>query len=155
MNTSLKSKRTVIASFAIVAALLFSSCELNDNQKQVAHYLNSSRRSVLGQNATIGTNWLAQNKAQAWAEKLASEGTLYHSTLSDGMGTPGTDWCNLGENVGYGPSIKAINDAYMNSPGHRANIVNPGFDAMGVGHAMGYVNGQRVHFTTQVFVGNC
>lgn len=155
MSTKFKPKRTVIASFAIVAALLFSSCELTDQQAQVAHHLNTSRRGALGQNATIGTHWHAQFKAQAWAEKLAAEGTLYHSKLSDGMGTPGVDWCGLGENVGFGPSIKAINDAYMNSPGHRANIVNRNFDSMGVGYAIGYVQGQRVAFTTQVFVQRC
>lgn len=146
-------RRKLAVSLVAVCAVFMAACQLNPNQEQVAHYLNVSRRSVLGQNATIGINWTAQAKAQAWAEQLASEGRLRHSVLTDGM--QGVTWCGLGENVGYGPSVKAINDAYMNSPGHRANIVNPAFNSMGVGYATGYVNGSPVVFTVQVFVQTC
>ena len=39
----------------------------------------------------------------------------------------------LGENVGHGPSVAAIEQAFMNSPGHRANILNPEFNWAGTG----------------------
>ena len=90
----------------------------------------------------------AQRKAQAWAEKLARENKLYHSTLPDGIKVK---WCSIGENVGYGPSVPAIEDAYMKSPGHKANIMNTKWNGVGVGYA---TNGNRI-FTVQVFIKTC
>lgn len=90
----------------------------------------------------------AQRKAQAWAEKLARENTLYHSNLTDGIRVR---WCSLGENVGYGASVGAIEDAYMNSAGHRANILASKWNGVGVGYAR---NGSRT-FTVQVFIKTC
>ena len=60
-------------------------------------------------------------------------------------------WCSIGENVGYGPSVAAIEDAYMASAGHRANILNTKWNGVGVGYAK---NGNRI-FTVQVFIKTC
>jgi len=90
----------------------------------------------------------AQAKAQAWANRLASEGRIYHSTLTDGIRAR---WCSLGENVGYGPSVGAIDVAYMNSPHHRANILNPKWNGVGVGYA---TRGKQV-YTVHVFIKTC
>ena len=58
---------------------------------------------------------------------------------------------SLGENVGYGPSIATIESAYMNSPGHRANILASKWNGVGTGYA---TNGDRV-YTVQVFIKTC
>lgn len=43
-----------------------------------------------------------------------------------------------GENVAYGQAQPhAVMTAWMNSPGHRANILNPDFATLGVGVALG------------------
>src|SRR5690606_38745741 len=39
----------------------------------------------------------------------------------------------LGENVGRNGSIDGIHRAFMSSTGHRRNILNPDYDAVGVG----------------------
>ena len=93
-------------------------------------------------------NYEAQAKAQAWAERLARDNRLYHSTLTDGIHSR---WCSLGENVGYGPSVETIETAYMNSPGHRANILASKWNGVGTGYA---TNGTRV-YTVQVFIKTC
>lgn len=98
--------------------------------------------------AALPTQAQAQSKAQAWAEKLAAEGKLYHSKLPDGITVK---WCSLGENVGYGPSVSAIEDAYMDSRGHRANILANKWNGVGVGYAK---EGKRV-YTVQVFIRTC
>lgn len=90
----------------------------------------------------------AQNKAQAWAEKLASENALYHSSLTDGIHTR---WCSLGENVGYGADIQSIEVAYMNSAPHRANILASKYNGAGVGVAR---NGTRI-WVVQEFIATC
>lgn len=137
-------KVTVVALLAAVS-LLLSAC-LGSAQSQVLNELNADRkansRSVLPIQAD------AQRKAQAWAEKLARENKLYHSNLPDGISTR---WCSLGENVGYGPNVAAIEDGYMASSGHRANILSTKWNGVGVGYAK---NGSRV-YTVQVFIKTC
>jgi uncharacterized protein YkwD len=69
--------------------------------------------------------------------------------LSDGA--PST-WLKLGENVGYGGTIAAIHEAYLNSPGHRANIMDPTFTEIGAAAVWGDCEGQHRVFTVQEFM---
>ncbi len=129
-----------------VVTLLFASGCLRTSQNQVQYELNGDRSAQ--QLRSLGTQADAQAKAQAWAEKLARENKLYHSNLSDGIHVR---WCVLGENVGYGADVPVIEDAYMKSAGHRANILSTTWNGVGVGYAR---NGSRV-FTVQVFIKTC
>jgi uncharacterized protein YkwD len=46
----------------------------------------------------------------------------------------GIGWSTYGENIAQGQTTAAqVMTAWMNSPGHRANILNPAFTRMGVG----------------------
>ncbi len=144
-----RSRRFAVVALAMSAVLVLGAC-LTPQQETVLAELNHDRwlngRSVLPAQAD------AQVKAQAWAEKLAREGRLYHSNLSDGIGVR---WCNLGENVGYGAGPARIQDAYMASSGHRANVLSTAWNGVGVGYAEGKVNGAKVVFTVQVFIRTC
>jgi uncharacterized protein YkwD len=48
---------------------------------------------------------------------------------------------SVGENIAYGSggrsTPRSIGTAWMNSPGHRANILSPSFRAIGIGIALG------------------
>ncbi|MCU1372452.1 MAG: hypothetical protein JWO77_3646 [Ilumatobacteraceae bacterium] len=138
-------RRQLAVATLLCAMALLTGC-LRSTQSQVLSEMNADRSAH--NLRTLGTQADAQRKAQAWAEKLARENTLYHSKLSDGIGVK---WCSLGENVGYGPSVPAIEDAYMASPGHKANILSTKWNGAGVGYA---TNGKRV-FTVQVFIKTC
>lgn len=142
--SSSKHRRIVVATVLCAVALL-TGC-LRSTQNQVLSELNADRSANKLRTLAIQSD--AQAKAQAWAEKLARENKLYHSTLSDGIKVK---WCSLGENVGYGPNVPAIEDAYMNSTGHRANILSTKWNGVGVGYA---TNGSRV-FTVQFFIKTC
>ncbi|MEJ7582567.1 MAG: CAP domain-containing protein [Acidimicrobiales bacterium] len=87
-------------------------------------------------------------KAQAWAEKMARDNRLSHSNLAAGVPSC---WRGLAENVGYGGSIVSVEEAYMSSAPHRANILNTAWEHAAVGVAR---NGSRV-FTVQVFMDGC
>ncbi len=139
-------KRSKVAVATVLCALALLTGCLRSTQSQVLNELNADRSAL--KLRTLGTQADAQRKAQAWAEKLARENKLYHSKLSDGIKVK---WCSIGENVGYGPSVPAIQDAYMRSAGHRANIVSTKWNGVGVGHA---TNGKKV-FTVQVFIKTC
>ncbi len=125
--------------------LLLTSC-LTPQQSAVQSALNDSRRAH--NLPALGIHQQAQAKAQAWAERLARENRLYHSRLSDGISDR---WCDLGENVGYGANVQEVQDAYMNSSAHRANILGRQWNGVGVGYAK---NGNRV-YTVQVFIRTC
>lgn len=130
----------------VMALALLVSC-LTPQQETVAHHLNVDRRAH--GRSTLGTHAAAQAKAQNWANKLARERRLYHSNLTDGFSG---GWCALAENVGTGANVAQIQQAYMNSPGHRANILNTRWNGIGVGYAKDS-NGRA--YTVQVFIQAC
>jgi len=119
---------------------------LNNAQVSAKNAMNADRKAHGLRLLTTQAD--AQAKAQAWANKLAAEGTIYHSTLTDGIHTR---WCSIGENVGYGPTVKNIEVAYMNSPKHRDNILNTKWNGIGVGVATNH----GITYTVQVFIKTC
>ena len=115
-------------------------------QDQVFQALNHDR-NVYGM-GSLGYSEMQRNKAQGWADHLAAVGYLSHSNLPDGVSGC---WRSLGENVGSGPSIGVIENAYMGSSGHRANILNPYFRYAATGVAW---RGSTV-YTVQEFMQPC
>ncbi|MDO8618555.1 MAG: CvpA family protein [Candidatus Daviesbacteria bacterium] len=45
----------------------------------------------------------------------------------------GIDYTTIGENLAYAPSLELAHSGLMNSPGHRANILSPDFNKIGIG----------------------
>lgn len=73
------------------------------------------------------------NKARWWALYMAlggCGGRICHSNLPDGITVW---WTKLGENVGVGPGWPSIHDAFVRSPSHLRNLVDPDFKYVGVG----------------------
>ena len=141
-NTTRALRLAIAALLVLVMGASLTGCQSSE-QAQVADLVNQTR-------AQYGRSYLRDNlqldiKAQAWAEHLASANTLAHSNLPDGISY---QWRSLAENVGYGGSIPQVHRAYLNSPGHRANILDPRWNYMGTGVAW---RGNRV-FTVQVFM---
>jgi uncharacterized protein YkwD len=124
------------------------SCESTaPDRGEVIALVNQSR----AQNGlrTLSENLQLDIKADGWARHLRDICDLEHSTLSDGAPS---NWLKLGENVGYGGDIEQVHNAYLNSPGHRANIMDPAFTTMGGAAVWGLCDGQRRVFTVQVFM---
>jgi hypothetical protein len=69
-------------------------------------------------------------KARGWAQTMASAGRIWHSNLSDGVSA---DWGRLGENVGMGHTVEGLHAAFVASPHHYENLVDPKFTLIGVG----------------------
>jgi uncharacterized YkwD family protein/spore coat assembly protein SafA len=82
----------------------------------------------------------------------------YFSHTSPTYGSPFTMMKNFGikyrtaaENIAAGQRTPAeVVKAWMNSPGHRANILNKSMTHIGVGYAKG---GSKSHYWTQLFIG--
>jgi len=75
---------------------------------------------------------------------MAAAGSIFHSRSFDAIG----GWTIVGENVGTGSTVAAIQDAFMNSLHHRENILYTKYNQVGVGVAMA---GGKL-FVTQIFV---
>jgi hypothetical protein len=73
-------------------------------------------------------------KARAWAQTMADKGTIWHSSLTDGITA---NWRKLGENVGVGGSVEGLHTAFVNSPKHYDNLVDPSFRLIGIGVVRG------------------
>lgn len=145
MKTSSPRRIAQAAVVLVATALILSGC-LSNGQSAVQNEMNADRRSN-GLSA-LPTHDQLNQKAQAWAEKLARDGKLSHSNLSSGVPSC---WRSIGENVGYGSTAAQVQDAYMNSKGHRANILASKWKWVGVGYAQ---KGNRV-YTVQVFMQGC
>ncbi|MED4018608.1 CAP domain-containing protein [Sutcliffiella cohnii] len=79
----------------------------------------------------------------------------YFSHTSPTYGSPfemmnqfGISYKSAGENIAMGQrSPEEVVNAWMNSPGHRANIMNSSFTHIGVGHV------EQGNYWTQMFIG--
>lgn len=83
--------------------------------------------------------------ARAQAQRMLSANTLYHNP---DLGSVTSGWTSIGENVGYGFSVESLHNAFMNSTGHRANILKSGYTHIGVGVK---VNGSTI-WVAEVFM---
>ncbi len=88
----------------------------------------------------------ASQVAQSWTQKMAASGTLSHNPSYKTQVT--TSWYSIGENVGYGGSEATLFQAFLNSSGHRANLLKPEYNRVGIGQVI--LDG-RV-WTTHVFI---
>lgn len=71
--------------------------------------------------------------AQQHAQQMAARGEIYHSGRTSNL----EGWSALGENVGYAGSVDEVFGLFMDSPSHRNNILERGWDSIGVGVASG------------------
>lgn len=84
--------------------------------------------------------------SRTWAETMRQRGTIFHaSDLSVGVTS---NWQKLGENVGVGGTVDALFDAFVASPKHYENLVDPVYRYVGVGVVW---DGDRM-FTTHRFM---
>jgi hypothetical protein len=69
--------------------------------------------------------------------RMAAEGPISHQyrgepDVSERAGQAGAHFSLIEENVAFGPTPATIHESWMNSPGHRTNMLNPEVDRVGV-----------------------
>ena len=123
-------RRRALAALGLVLALgIFATACTSGEEDHATALVNQARGSNGLSN--LSSNVTLILTAQAWSQQLASNGILSHrSPLS--AGAP-AGWRKLGENVGYGSSVDVVQGAFMNSPLHKANILDPAFNNVGLG----------------------
>ena len=121
---------------AVVAALAMVSVPVDHARataQEVFTLLNQYRvangRPALVQMPALNT--VAQN----WTTRMMTSNKLDHNPSFSNQYPAG--WRLAGENVGYAPSALRVHNALVASPGHRANMLDSRFNAVGIG----FVNG--------------
>lgn len=108
--------------------------------EQVLELTNSNRAANGAAPLTLNPQLTAA--AQAFAEAMATQGFFDHtapdgSTPGDRIIATGYDPYTWGENIAYGyKTADAVMQGWMNSSGHRANILNGSFKEIGIGYAL-------------------
>lgn len=117
------------------------------DEGHVQEMVNATRRGK-GLPTLVQSDGLVQ-MARGQSVRQAEKGNIFHNPDLGGEITKrGLSWQKVGENVGMGPNVDLIEEAFLNSPHHYENIVDPKFDAIGVGVVDG-ADGRR--YVTQVF----
>lgn len=84
--------------------------------------------------------------ARSHSSDMFKRGYFSHYT-SDGlspfdrMNAADIEYAYAGENLALAPSVSLAMQGFMNSPGHRANILNPNFERIGIGAIDGGIYG--------------
>ncbi len=68
--------------------------------------------------------------ARGWTVKMKAAGDISHNPNL--RYEVQANWRKLGENVGVGPDVKGLHDAFVKSPNHYRNLVDPAFDQVAV-----------------------
>jgi uncharacterized protein YkwD len=76
--------------------------------------------------------------ARGHSQDMFARGYFSHYTLEgkdpfERMKAAGIKYYSAGENLALGPSLSICHEGLMNSPGHRANILNPTYGRVGIG----------------------
>lgn len=111
-----------------------------------ASLVNLKTNSILGKIAMIRTNDMFANQ---YFEHNSPTG----DNASKEAAANGYAYITIGENIALGnfDGSQGLLDAWMNSPGHRANILNKNYTEIGVYATKGLYKGQTVWIATQIF----
>jgi uncharacterized protein YkwD len=119
---------TTNAQASVAAAPIGSTTSVSYVNRIVA--LVNAQRAAHGMRALI-VSPCATRYAAPWSTHMAATGTLVHQSLAPILRCPAQA---AGENIAYGTmTADQLMAMWMNSAGHRANILNPRFTRIGVG----------------------
>jgi len=99
-------------------------------------------------NATRSANGLAplvvdgglRSHARNHTQDMINAGEIFHSSSGELAAAGGTGWDKIGENVGRGQSPDSLHTAFMNSAGHKKNILGDyNYVGIGTGSSDGYL----------------
>ena len=100
-------------------------------------------------------NWELCRVARYKSADMANKGYFSHTSPTYGspfkmMESFGIRFSSAGENIAYGQRTpQEVMNGWMNSPGHRSNILSPSYTQIGVGMAK---NSSGVLYWTQMFI---
>jgi uncharacterized protein YkwD len=135
--------RTAFARIALVAALATGLSALAPSSASAATvgtrgkmYQATNRSRLNHEIRRVDIHYRISRLARRHSVRMAREGSIFHTsrTVIQNTYLDGVRWSTWGENVGVTPgTIAELQGAFMDSPLHRANILNTRFRRVAVG----------------------
>jgi len=120
---------TLVVFGGVAATAAPASADAGSEEAQFLALTNQLRASKGLQ--TLAVDGTLTSIARNWSAQMAAAGTIFHNNnLPNQVSAP---WTELGENVGMGPNVAGIQQAFINSPHHYENLVNPNYNYVGIG----------------------
>ncbi len=162
----MQKRNLIVGLLALAAACSCSAVSLPVQAAEVQNPVSSSMQNEINavvslinqERAEQGLHALKNTAELNQAAEIRSQELvqIFSHTRPDGrncssvLNDSGIAWQTTGENIAYGyDSPEAVMNGWMNSEGHRANILNAGFDSVGIG----IVSHNGVLYWTQIFTG--
>ena len=149
-NSQIKTPDKIYPGDRIIIPL--TDTETTNVEQQVANLVNQYRaKNGL---STLNLNWELSRIARYKSQDMCDRNYFDHNSPT--YGSPfdmlkkfNINYQTAGENIAKGQkSAEAVVNSWMNSEGHRANILNKNFTQIGVG----YYNKNGVTYWTQLFI---
>lgn len=118
----------VTALAVVLAGTLPAVADSVDDEQRFLELINAERRAAGAGPLTVEPALVTG--ARRHAERMAAAEDIFHN---QNLGDITDGWQLLGENVGRGGNIETLHQAFMDSPGHRDNLLNPVYDLVGIG----------------------
>lgn len=100
------------------------------SEKGFVQQMNAARSS--GGSGTLKLDPELSKVARVHTNEMVKKNELHH-TPTQALTRRVTNWVSIGENVGVGGTVASLQAAFMASPTHKANIMSPSFNHVGVG----------------------
>ncbi len=127
------SRRSIVLVVLMVSSLLAAgtpaaTANAVDDEQRFVDLINAERRAA-GAGPLVVIPQLVEG-AREHAQRMIDADRIFHNP---NLGDIIDGWRVLGENVGRGGDIESLHQAFMDSQGHRENLLNAAYDAIGVG----------------------
>jgi uncharacterized protein YkwD len=118
-----------------------TSLEVALGEAQVLFDLINQERLEVSLSPLAWSDALAE-VATAYAQEMYEGGFISHYSpvtgrASDRVAAAGIRLAVVGENLALAATARAVHSGLMGSPGHRANILHPDYDRVGIGAVQG------------------
>jgi len=142
-------RATILLAFLLLCAA--ACAQESQQEQQLVDHLNQSRAQS-GLPPLKVDDRLVQ-AAREHSQKMADTRTLTHvlpgeQGVAERLAATGLRFNRSGENVGYNTDFNGLHSAWMHSPPHRKNILNPDYTLVGIGVVRG---ADGVYWATQDF----
>jgi uncharacterized membrane protein YccC len=124
---------------AVIAFLTLASPKVRAHEKDPARTLfeSANRERVAHNLPPLKWNAALAAAAGKHASRMAAQNTLSHQlpgepSMIDRASRAGARFSALAENVAEGPNAEEIHRQWMKSPPHRANLLDPQLDSVGI-----------------------
>jgi hypothetical protein len=124
-------RRSIAVAAAAILLLLMSGVAFAQADIEQCFVDKSNAERAQRGLGTMAVNQDLVAMARRHSQQMADAGTIYHNQNLAAEGPRG--WRLLGENVGVGPDCDSLHVAFMESPHHRDNILEPRFSYVGMG----------------------